>query len=297
MTCWYTLSMSVPSRSKRNEGVGDSLYATAEAMAHSLPAPGTSGAGGAAGWWWRGDERDEDVVDDLAQDVAGDGLERHHHFVAEQVEGEIDDPGGEPVRVDLPALGGPVDDLPDGGAAGCEKRVAQLGRGGASLVVVAAEHAADQGGHGVAGGVGLGEQRKKVAAEGAGVGNGRRIGGAAVADGGAQHVLAGLPAAVEHRFAGPGARGDRIDGEMLVALSDQLLPRGIEDRALQLGAAAAGLPVAALLVVIGRGPAHGRILAALSTRGETICRWDRPHVSRLLLLGRGGRGRGSARRP
>src|ERR1700722_20589380 len=99
MTCWYTLSMSVPSRSKRNEGGGDSLYATAEAMAHSLPAPDTSGAGGSAGWWWRGDERDEDVVDDLAQDVGGDGFERHHHLVTAQVERESDDPGGDAVAV------------------------------------------------------------------------------------------------------------------------------------------------------------------------------------------------------
>src|ERR1700684_3316767 len=149
-----------------------------------------------AGWWLFGDERDEDVVDDLAQDVVGDEFERHQHLVAEEVEGEIDDPGGKPGRVDLPALDGTVDDLLDGGAAGCEKRVAQLSRGGASLVVVAAEHAADQGGHGVAGGVGEGEQREKVAAEGAGVGNGRRVGGTAVADGGAQHVFAGLSAAI-----------------------------------------------------------------------------------------------------
>jgi hypothetical protein len=55
-----------------------------------------------------GDQRDEDVVDDLPQDMVRDGLERHHHFVAEEVEGEIDDPGGEPGRVDLPALGGRV---------------------------------------------------------------------------------------------------------------------------------------------------------------------------------------------
>jgi hypothetical protein len=87
----------------------------------------------------------------------------------------------------------------------------------------------------------VGEQREEVAAEGAGVGNGRRIGGAAVADGGAQQVFAGLSAAVEHGLAGPGARGNRIDGEVLVALSDQLLPFGTEDRALQLGAATAGL--------------------------------------------------------
>jgi len=26
MTCWYTLSISVPSRSKRNDGGGDSVY-------------------------------------------------------------------------------------------------------------------------------------------------------------------------------------------------------------------------------------------------------------------------------
>ena len=33
MTCWYTLSISVPSRSKRKEGAGDSRYDAAEAMA------------------------------------------------------------------------------------------------------------------------------------------------------------------------------------------------------------------------------------------------------------------------
>ena len=75
-----------------------------------------------AGWWLRGDEGDEDVVDDLAQDVVGDGSERHHHFVTEEVEGEIDDPGGEPVRVDLPSLDGTVDDLLDDGAALTEER-------------------------------------------------------------------------------------------------------------------------------------------------------------------------------
>ena len=80
--------------------------------------------GGSAGWWLCGDEGDKDVVDDLAQDVAGDGFERHHHFVAEQVEGEIDDPGGEPGRVDLPSLDGTVDDLLDGGAALAAERVA-----------------------------------------------------------------------------------------------------------------------------------------------------------------------------
>src|SRR5580698_4166541 len=43
-----------------------------------------------------GDQGNEDVVHDLTQDVVGDGLEGHQHFVAEQVEGETDDPGGEP---------------------------------------------------------------------------------------------------------------------------------------------------------------------------------------------------------
>ena len=38
--------------------------------------------------------------------------------------GEIDDPGGEPVRVDLPSLDGTVDDLLDDGAALTEERVA-----------------------------------------------------------------------------------------------------------------------------------------------------------------------------
>src|SRR3984957_3186463 len=293
MTCWYTLSMSVPSRSKRNEGVGDSLYATAEAMAHSLPAPGTSGAGGSAGWWWRGDERDEDVVDDLAQDVAGDGLERHHHLVAEQVEGEIDDPGGEPVRVDLPALDGAVDDLLDSRAALAQERLAQLGRGGAGLVEIAAEHAAHQRSHGVAGGVGQGEQREEVTPEGAGVGDGRRIGGGPVADGGAQQVFAGLPAAVEHGLAGLGAGGHGVEGEVLVALGGQLLPRGAEDRALELGAAAAGLHRAGLLVTALRDLVHGRILAELGTRAETAGRWERLHVSRGRPPGpRGGPGRG-----
>jgi hypothetical protein len=72
----------------------------------------------------RSDEGDEDVVDDLAQDVVGNGLERHHHLVAEQVEGESDDPGGEPGRVDLPALDGALDDLLDGRAALAQERVA-----------------------------------------------------------------------------------------------------------------------------------------------------------------------------
>src|SRR5215468_3358759 len=71
-----------------------------------------------------GDEGDEDVVDDLAQDVVGDRLERHHHFVAEQVEGEVDNPGGEPGWVDLPALDGAVDDLFDSRAALAQERVA-----------------------------------------------------------------------------------------------------------------------------------------------------------------------------
>ena len=85
---------------------------------------GSSDIGGSAGWWLCGDERDEDVVDDLAQDVVGDGFERHHHLVTEEVEGEIDDPGSEAVRVDLPSLDGAVDDLLDGGAALAEERVA-----------------------------------------------------------------------------------------------------------------------------------------------------------------------------
>jgi len=139
----------------------------------------------------------------------------------------------------------------------------------------------------------VGEQREKVAAEGAGVGNGRRIGGAAVADGVAQQVFAGLPAAVEHGLAGPGAGGDGVDGEVLVALSDQLLPRGIEDRLLELGAATAGLRVVALLAVAVRDLAHCRILAALGTLAETASCWDRRHVSRGLPRGRrGGRGLG-----
>ena len=70
----------------------------------------------------RSDEGDEDVVDDLAQDVVGDRLERHQHFVPEQVEGEIDNPRGEPGRVDLPALDGAVNDLLDGRAALTEER-------------------------------------------------------------------------------------------------------------------------------------------------------------------------------
>jgi len=77
-----------------------------------------------AGWLLCGYEGDEDVVDDLAQDVVGDNLERHHHFVAEQVEGEIDDPGGEPGRVDLPALDGAVDDLFDSRVAFAQERLA-----------------------------------------------------------------------------------------------------------------------------------------------------------------------------
>jgi hypothetical protein len=87
-----------------------------------------------AGRLLRGDERDEDVVDDLAQDMVGDRLERHHHFVPEQAEREIDDPGGEPVRVDLPALDDAVDDLLDGRAraALAQERLAQLGRRGAT---------------------------------------------------------------------------------------------------------------------------------------------------------------------
>jgi hypothetical protein len=55
---------------------------------------------------------------------SGTGLSGHHHFVAEEVEGEIDNPGGEAVRVGLPALDGTVDDLLDGGAALAEERVA-----------------------------------------------------------------------------------------------------------------------------------------------------------------------------
>src|SRR5215472_10754134 len=89
-----------------------------------------------------GDEGDEDVVDDLAQDVVGDRLERHHHFVAEQVEGEVDNPGGEPGWVNLPALDGAVDDLFDGRAALAQERAASLGRGGTGPVIKAAEHAA-----------------------------------------------------------------------------------------------------------------------------------------------------------
>jgi hypothetical protein len=72
---------------------------------------GSSDIGASAGSWLCGDERDEDVVDDLAQDVVGDGFERHHHFVTEEVEGEIDNPRGEPRRVGLPSLDGTVDDL------------------------------------------------------------------------------------------------------------------------------------------------------------------------------------------
>jgi len=49
---------------------------------------GSSGIAGSAGRWLAGDKGNEDVVDDLAQDVVGDGFERHHHFVAEEVEGQ-----------------------------------------------------------------------------------------------------------------------------------------------------------------------------------------------------------------
>src|ERR1700722_14149773 len=63
-----------------------------------------------------GDERDEYVVHDLPQDVIGDGPERHQHLVAEQIERQVDDPRGEPGRVDLAALDRAVDDLLDGRA-------------------------------------------------------------------------------------------------------------------------------------------------------------------------------------
>ena len=65
---------------------------------------------GSAAWSLCGDEGDENVVDDLPQDVVGDEFERHHHFVTEEGEGEIDDPRSEPGRVDLPSLDGTVDD-------------------------------------------------------------------------------------------------------------------------------------------------------------------------------------------
>ena len=54
---------------------------------------------------------------DLAQDVVGDGFERHHHLVPEKVEGQIDDPRSEPGWVDFASLDGTVDDLLDTGAA------------------------------------------------------------------------------------------------------------------------------------------------------------------------------------
>src|ERR1700722_7963187 len=211
----------------------------------------------------RGDQRDEDVVHDLPQDVIGNGLERHQHFVAEQVEGQGDDPGGEPGRVDLPAPDRAVHDLLNGraGAALAQERLAQLGRGGAGLVVVAAEHAAHQGRHRVAGGVGAVEQREQVAPERAGVGEGGRVGGTTVPGGRPEQVVAGLPAPVEHGLAGLGAGGDGVDGEVLVALGDQLLPGGVEDRRLELGAVAAGLRAAGLLATVVRDLVHRRILA------------------------------------
>src|ERR1035438_3988468 len=88
---------------------------------------------------------------------------------------------------------------------------------------------------GMAGGSAAAPGGAGAAAGGAGVGNGRRVGGAAVADGGAQQVFAGFPAAVEHGLAGPGAGGDGVDGEVLVALGGQLLPCGVEDRLLEPG--------------------------------------------------------------
>ena len=83
---------------------------------------------------------------------------------------------------------------------------------GPRLVVVAAEHAADQGDHRVAGCVGAAEQRQEVAPEGAGVGDGGRVGRTAVAGGGPQQVFAGFPAPVEHGLAGLGAGRDGVVG-------------------------------------------------------------------------------------
>ena len=101
---------------------------------------------------------------------------------------------------------------------------------------------------------------------------------AAVPDGGAQQVFAGLPAPVEHGLAGPGAGGDGVDGEVLVALGGQLLPGGIEDRVLQLGAAAAGLRVAGLLLWLS-GILPTAVFSPRWDLAETACAGAAPSVA------------------
>ncbi len=78
------------------------------------------------------------------------------------------------------------------------RNASRSSRGWRRVVVVAAEHAADRRPWGC-GRCWRGEQREEVAAEGAGVGNGRRIGGTTVADGGAQRPALLVEAFQRHR--------------------------------------------------------------------------------------------------
>ena len=78
----------------------------------------------------------------------------------------------------------------------------------------------------------------QVVPQGAGVGVDRRLLRAAVPQGREKHVLLGGPPAVHDGPAGPGAGGDRLEGEGRVAALGGDVPDGVEQGRLELGAAA-----------------------------------------------------------
>jgi hypothetical protein len=158
--------------------------------------------------------------------------------VPHQVERHGQDRLGDAVEVDLAAFVGAAVDL-----AGLDRLVlddpaAHLGRGHPAVGLQAREAGGDDRAEArlpVAEAV---EQREQVAPEGAGVRGLHLVRFPVVDDGGEHQLVLVRPAAVQHRDAGLGPRRDRLHRQAGEPDRRQLLPRGVEQGALELLAAA-----------------------------------------------------------
>src|SRR5579875_3357591 len=187
------------------------------------------------------DQRQEQLIDDRLDPGRFQRFEVHEQVVAHQVEGHGQDGGRDTVEVDLAAVvGAPVDHLSPPGWLLTEELVADLTGGHAGVSQQPGEgRGRGHGGEGGARLAGGGQQREQVTAQSAGIGGLDRAALAVVHERGEHELVLVGPAAVEHRDAGVGPRGDRLHRQGLVAGFDQLIPGRVEQRGFELRAAPA----------------------------------------------------------
>jgi len=186
------------------------------------------------------DQGQHDGVEDLLDHRDRQGLLRAGQLGADQGEGQSAQPRSERGRIDLAPAGRAVPDLFQ--PLGLRYQFAQLLGG---LLVLGGEGGEADGEDGDQLGppdrllLQVGQQ---VPAQRAGVGHGELVGLRPAPQGRDHQGTAVAPTAGEHRAAGAGPRSDRVQGQVLVADLQQLLPGGGQQGVLQVGAAPAGGP-------------------------------------------------------